>query len=217
MSNVSSPAVGAKIMSLRESKNMTREEVSERSGLSLEQIRSIEEDQHLPSLGPLIKVARALGVRLGTFLDDSEELGPVVCRAQSSEGSISFSNGSDDARKHMEYHSLAGQKAGRHMEPFIIDINPNGDTNYQLSAHEGEEFIYVMGQHLLRLHRQAPPTRSRRQAGKDSCRGIYTILSTHPQPTPYPILRQAKRLRRLPEQGSPTRSLSPREGRSTYC
>ena len=144
MSNVSSPAVGAKIMSLRESKNMTREEVSERSGLSLEQIRSIEEDQHLPSLGPLIKVARALGVRLGTFLDDSEELGPVVCRAQSSEGSISFSNGSDDARKHMEYHSLAGQKAGRHMEPFIIDINPNGDTNYQLSAHEGEEFIYVM-------------------------------------------------------------------------
>ncbi len=144
MSNVSSPAVGAKIMSLRESKNMTREEVSERSGLSLEQIRSIEEDQHLPSLGPLIKVARALGVRLGTFLDDSEELGPVVCRAQSSESSISFSNGSDDARKHMEYHSLAGQKAGRHMEPFIIDINPNGDTNYKLSAHEGEEFIYVM-------------------------------------------------------------------------
>ena len=31
-------------------------------------------------------------------------------------------------------------------------------------------------------------------------------------PTPNPILRQAKRLRRLPEQSSPTRSLSPREG-----
>ena len=29
------------------------------------------------------------------------------------------------------------------MEPFIIDIHP-ADTHYQLSAHEGEEFIYVM-------------------------------------------------------------------------
>ena len=30
------------------------------------------------------------------------------------------------------------------MEPFIIDINPENTLNYQLSAHEGEEFIYVM-------------------------------------------------------------------------
>jgi quercetin dioxygenase-like cupin family protein len=44
----------------------------------------------------------------------------------------------------MEYHPLAQQKAGRHMEPFIIDINPTDNVDYQLSAHEGEEFIYVM-------------------------------------------------------------------------
>ena len=30
------------------------------------------------------------------------------------------------------------------MEPFIIDINPNEDNSYKLSAHEGEEFIFVM-------------------------------------------------------------------------
>ena len=95
-------------------------------------------------MGPLIKVARALGVRLGTFLDDNDELGPVVCRATEREESISFSNDSTDARKHMEYFSLAKEKAGRHMEPFIIDINPNEDNSYKLSAHEGEEFIFVM-------------------------------------------------------------------------
>ena len=44
----------------------------------------------------------------------------------------------------MEYHSLAKQKAGRHMEPFIIDIQPSEEKNFKLSAHEGEEFIYVM-------------------------------------------------------------------------
>ena len=30
------------------------------------------------------------------------------------------------------------------MEPFIIDINPETTPDYKLSAHEGEEFIYVM-------------------------------------------------------------------------
>ncbi len=138
--------VGLKIKGIRESKNLTVEEVSERSGLSVEQIMSVESDQNLPSLGPLIKIARALGVRLGTFLDDNDSLGPVICRAAEREqnNSISFSNGAADARKHMEYHPLAQQKTGRHMEPFVIDINPEEAPAFQLSAHEGEEFIYVM-------------------------------------------------------------------------
>ena len=138
--------VGSKIKSLRESKNLSVEEVAERSGLSADQIISIETDQNLPSLGPLIKVARALGVRLGTFMDDNDALGPVVTRAADRErdSSISFSNGAADARKHMEYHPLAQQKAGRHMEPFVIDINPEDNADFKLSAHEGEEFIYVM-------------------------------------------------------------------------
>ena len=142
----SNTVVGSKIKGIRESKGLTLEEVAERSGLSLDQITSIETDQNLPSLGPLIKIARALGVRLGTFMDDNDALGPVVCRAEEreSKSSISFSNGAADARKHMEYHPLAQQKAGRHMEPFIIDINPEEEPNFQLSAHEGEEFIYVM-------------------------------------------------------------------------
>ena len=145
MSN-SNTFVGSKIKGLRETKNLSVEEIAESTGLSVEQITSIENDQNLPSLGPLIKIARALGVRLGTFMDDNDSLGPVVTRAEDREkdSSISFSNGAVDARKHMEYHPLAQQKAGRHMEPFIIDINPTDNLDYKLSAHEGEEFIYVM-------------------------------------------------------------------------
>ena len=114
--------VGAKIKGIRETKNLSIEEIAE------------------------IKIARALGVRLGTFMDDNDDLGPIVTRAKDREAdsSISFSNGATDARKHMEYHPLAQQKAGRHMEPFVIDINPEDTPEFQLSAHEGEEFIYVM-------------------------------------------------------------------------
>lgn len=140
--------VGSKIKGIRESKSLSVEEIAERSGLSVEQVNSIENDENLPSLGPLIKIARALGVRLGTFLDDSDALGPVVCRAEEHNNSISFSNDASDARKNMEYFSLAKQKAGRHMEPFIIDIQASEEKDFKLSAHEGEEFIFVLSGEL---------------------------------------------------------------------
>ncbi len=142
MSN--STIVGKKIKSLRESKNISIDELSERSGLATTQISSIEESENLPSLAPLIKIARVLGVRLGTFLDDNDGLGPIITRKDAKNESISFSGGAVNARTHMEYFSLAGDKSGRHIEPFIIDIQADNDSEFTLSAHEGEEFIYVL-------------------------------------------------------------------------
>ena len=139
--------IGAKIKSIRESKQLSTQEVSERSGLSIEQIERIEGNIDFPSLAPLIKIARVLGVRLGTFLDDQAELGPVICRKKDSNdtNSIGFSNNDSKARKHMEYHSLSQDKSGRHMEPFLIDVAPSEDgVDFVLSTHEGEEFIYVL-------------------------------------------------------------------------
>ncbi len=119
--------------------------MAERSGIPSEQILSIENDECLPSLGPLIKVARVLGVRLGTFLDDDDSLGPVVHRAGEKAERIAFSNGSTDAHKNMDYLPLAQQKSGRHIEPFLIDIQPaTSAETFAVSAHEGEEFIYVL-------------------------------------------------------------------------
>ncbi|MEG1838143.1 MAG: XRE family transcriptional regulator [Bacteroidaceae bacterium] len=136
--------VGEKIKALRETKEITMEELAERSGLALEQVKRIEDNIDLPSLAPLIKIARVLGVRLGTFLDDQDELGPAVCRKMDTSDSISFSNNATHSRRHMEYHSLSKAKADRHMEPFIIDVAATADTDFVLSSHEGEEFIMVM-------------------------------------------------------------------------
>jgi glyoxylate utilization-related uncharacterized protein len=30
------------------------------------------------------------------------------------------------------------------MEPFIVDVHPLNGSDYQLSSHEGEEFIYII-------------------------------------------------------------------------
>jgi len=136
--------VGEKIKGIREDKKLTLEQLAENSGLSLSLVKEIEENKNIPSLSPLIKIARALGVRLGTFLDDSGDLGPVVCRMGEAAKSMSTSNTAARSNSHLDFASLASKKAGRNMEPFLINITNQATDQLQLSSHEGEEFIYVL-------------------------------------------------------------------------
>lgn len=138
-----SKQIGNKVKQIRENLNISLEDLAERSSLNAEQIKKIEGNEIIPSLSPLIRIARALGVRLGTFMDDHEQLGPSIHRNEQNIQGISFSNNMSTERSSMQYFPLATEKAGRHMEPFIIEVNANADE-YILSTHEGEEFIFVM-------------------------------------------------------------------------
>jgi transcriptional regulator with XRE-family HTH domain len=137
--------IGSKIRQLREAKEMTVEELAEASQSSEELIQQLENGALVPSLTPLLKIARALGVRLGTFLDDMPQNGPVIVRAGRSENIVRFSGKTERPKKSaLEFYSLASDKADRQMEPFIIDIHLSPNESHQLSSHEGEEFIYVL-------------------------------------------------------------------------
>jgi len=136
--------VGDKIRQIREMKKVSLEELAERSGIELTTIQKIEQDKYVPSLAPLIKIARALGVRLGTFLDDIDSYGPVVVRAEEYHKGVRFTSQPSESREHLNFYSLAYDKAGRNMEPFIVEIEPGQISDFMLSSHEGEEFIFVL-------------------------------------------------------------------------
>ena len=136
--------VGAKIRDLRELRGISVDELSERSGLSAAQISQIEAGEVATSLTPLLKLARGLGCRLGTFLDDASITGPVVSSPGdgSDDKAVRFVGAGD--RNGLFFHALAANKADRNMEPFVIDVNPLKSDGYELSSHEGEEFVYVL-------------------------------------------------------------------------
>ena len=136
--------VGEKIKQIREMKKVSLEELASRSGMDITMVQKIEQEKNIPSLAPLVKIARALGVRLGTFLDDSDSYGPVVVRAGEYQKGARFTSQSSETREHLNFFSLAFDKAGRNMEPFIVEIEPGQQSDYMLSSHEGEEFIYVL-------------------------------------------------------------------------
>src|ERR1035437_2806595 len=77
--------VGGKVATVRESLGLTCDDLAQRSGCDVALITRIEAGELVPSLAPRIKISRALGVRLGTLLDDDTQVGPVVTRADAAE------------------------------------------------------------------------------------------------------------------------------------
>ena len=136
--------IGKKISTLRELKKLAAEDLAAKAGLSVKQLNSIESGASIPSLGVLIRVTRAMGIRIGTLLDDSIKEGPAIIRADEHRSTLSFSTSENENREHLTFFSLAPNKTGRHMEPFIIDIIPQEKSKPLKSSHEGEEFIYVL-------------------------------------------------------------------------
>ncbi|QIA06250.1 helix-turn-helix domain-containing protein [Draconibacterium halophilum] len=136
--------IGSKIKEFREFRQLSREDLALQANLDEGQLQLIEDEGNVPSLGVLIKISRAMGVRIGTFLDDQETIGPALVNAGNAEESLSFSTKDESTREHLNFFSLAQAKAGRHMEPFLVEIEPSEESDYKLSSHEGEEFLYIL-------------------------------------------------------------------------
>jgi len=135
--------LGEKIRSLREAHGLSVEELAERCDADTKTIADIENGTAASSLAPLIKISRALGVRLGTLMDDDSALGPVFTGTDEMQAGTfvrTFETTSDAGN--LDYFSLAAGRPSRHFDPYIITITPSGETNHVLKGHEGEEFLY---------------------------------------------------------------------------
>ncbi|HEX3013911.1 MAG TPA: XRE family transcriptional regulator [Methanobacterium sp.] len=147
--------LGIKVKQIRENHEMSVEQLAEKSQCNRKVIESIESGDLIPSLTPLIRIAKALEVRLGTFLDDAPQIGPVMIKSGKSEHVIHFSGKEDHPdTSALDFYALASGKVDRHMEPFMIDVRPPASKDYKLSSHEGEEFIYVMNGEIEILYGQ---------------------------------------------------------------
>ena len=135
--------MGNKIKTLREAHGLTIEELAERSDTDASVIEQLESGEAATSLAPLIKLTRALGVRLGTLTDDDAQIGPAFTDAESMQaGTVVRAFGTTSDAGDLNYFSLASGRPSRHIDPFIITITPSGETNHVLKGHEGEEFLY---------------------------------------------------------------------------
>lgn len=137
--------LGEKIATLRTAHHLSQQDLADRCGCEVSVIEGLEQGQLPPSLAPLIKITRALGVRLGTLMDDDESFGPAyIDQNQMAEvARLKALQTSSDAGE-LSYFSLAAGRPSRHMDPFVITVEPSGEVDHELVSHEGEEWLYGM-------------------------------------------------------------------------
>jgi transcriptional regulator with XRE-family HTH domain len=128
--------VGEKIRELREQKGLSLQDMATRTGYTSALLSQAENHLISPPLGALIKIAKALEVKVGTFFGDEPRESYSIVRK--------------DERKHIsryaskEGESLGFDKKDRQMEPFLVSLEPATVKSEKLSAHDGEEFIFIL-------------------------------------------------------------------------
>jgi transcriptional regulator with XRE-family HTH domain len=134
-------SLGSRIHSAREMRGLTLQDLSSRTGINLETLEKVEANKMIPPLGELIKLGKALEMKMGYFISPGVEKAMTVVHAD--KRPVVSRHGKKKSEQYgYFYESLAPEKADRFMEPFLITMVPS-DVK-ELSTHDGQEFIFVL-------------------------------------------------------------------------
>jgi transcriptional regulator with XRE-family HTH domain len=131
---------GDMLRTIREKRGFSLDELAARTGIRRDELTRLEAGEFMPPLGQLIKLSKALSLRMADVISPGEESFTIVKSDQRQ--SISRFGKAREASYGYEYESLAAQKKNRGMEPFIVTLHPSGAE--EPSSHDGQEFIYVL-------------------------------------------------------------------------
>lgn len=135
--------VGEKIRELRDKKDISLQDLAERTGFSSALLSQIENHLISPPLGTLIKLARALEVDIGYFLADASDIPFTIVRKKERKA-VSRVASKQGIKYGYYYESLAFDKKNRNMEPFLVTLEPATMKDRHTYSHEGEEFLFVL-------------------------------------------------------------------------
>jgi len=134
--------VGKRVKDVRERKGLSLQDISSRTDIDTALLEQVENGKVAPPLGLIIKLAKALEMKMGYFISGEEDRAFAIVRRD--DRKIVSRYDSHKAKYYgYEYESLAPHKKDRHMEPFLVTLGPAG-TEEERSTHDGQEFIFVL-------------------------------------------------------------------------
>ena len=129
--------IGGKIKRLRRSLNKRLKDVAEDSGLSISFLSQVERGVNAISLYSLERVAAALGVKTGYFLDTPSAFDN--CLLRNYQRTYTYADGS------LIYQQLNHPAPELQLCPVEVTVLPfDPKRPSQVLPHKGEEFIYVL-------------------------------------------------------------------------
>jgi transcriptional regulator with XRE-family HTH domain len=142
--------VGERVRTVRLDRGLSLDDISQRTQIDTPLLEQIEKGEMAPPLGTVIKLAKALDMKIGYFIS-GEQNRPFTIVRKDDRKIISRYDSAKGKHYGYEYVSLAPHKKDRHMEPFLVTLLP-AETDEERSTHDGQEFIHVLeGTMELRL------------------------------------------------------------------
>jgi len=135
--------IGEKVRELREKKGLSLQDMANRTGYTSALLSQVENHLISPPLGALIKIAKALEVKVGTFFGEEPRESYAIVRRDERKH-ISRYASKEGVSYGYAYESLGFDKKDRQMEPFLVTLEPATVKSEKLSTHDGEEFIFVL-------------------------------------------------------------------------
>ena len=129
--------IGDRIKILRKENRLTIKGLSDVSGVSPAGIHKIENNQMIPTITVLLKLAKALNKTVSYFTDEqpSREIELVKCKDRKKLSS---------SRVHVRMENLAGAMEDGLLTMVFCTIEPNGNSGKVKMSHRGEEIVLVM-------------------------------------------------------------------------
>jgi quercetin dioxygenase-like cupin family protein len=134
-------SLGERIREAREMRGLTLEDLSSRSGVSVDGLERVEANRAIPPLGQLVRLGKALEMKMGYFL--SAGVDKPMCVVRSDARPKVARHGKHRSEQYgYVYESLAPEKTNRLVEPFLVTLTP---TEFgEFSSHDGQEFLFVL-------------------------------------------------------------------------
>lgn len=122
---------------LRRQKNLSLQQLAERSGLSAAAIHKIERNGMVPTITTLMKIATALNRSVAYFVDEEPAEPAVLVR--SDERKPVFTS-----KEHLELAGISGPYGHFFMAGAVATVDPGADSGPNPMEHPGEELVLVL-------------------------------------------------------------------------
>ncbi len=131
--------IGKRLKEIRQNKEMTLAELSEKSGVQIASLSRIENDKMTGTLQSHLKIAQALGIDVTHLYQDIIREEPAA--------ELKTPEKTTDVYQHTDQSSseiLVSQVFGKKMTPILIKLGPNAQTPQEQNKSGTEKFIFVL-------------------------------------------------------------------------
>jgi len=135
--------IGKKIRTLREQQHLSLNQVAEKAGVSSTTVHKLERNEMTPTVTVLMKIADALGEKVGFFFEEEDNHFGYVQGVEYTpqKNRKKFRNTPGNTR--VEYMAIRLRDAK--MLSMLILLEPGTMSGVKKQSHLGEEFIYSLG------------------------------------------------------------------------